>query len=230
MAFSKINGLAVSGIAKVSGTAVANVAKVNGIAKASSGFTLLNSSSAGINASGSITGFNATGADLLVIVLSAYFSPAPSLPTDSQSNTYTLAVNSGGGGVSRIYYCAAPSVSASMRFDFAGSNIAAAVLAFSGCNTGSPLQGTSSSIGANKPGIATSVTDGSLFVDGFNHDETSSAPTIDSSFTVAQNVLAVGGVYYGMSAAWRALTPAGSLNPTWTGLAESCSQAVFNPA
>lgn len=197
---------------------------------AASGFTLITSASQSISASGSITGVNATGADLIVIVISCFFTPAPSLPTDSQSNTYTQAVNSAGGGQCRIYYCAAPSVSSSMTFTFAGSNIAAAVLVFSGCDTSSALQATSSSIGSSNPGSATSTRNNSLFVDVLAHNDSGSAPTIDSSFTVVENQPSVGGVNFGVTAAWRTLATAGSLNPTWTaGSIEAAAQAVFNP-
>lgn len=220
--FSKINGILP---AKVNGIVPAYV---NGLAfPTGGGFTLLNSNSAGINASGTVT-LDTTGADLIVIVISNFFTPAPSTPTDSKSNTYTQAVNSAGGGQCRIYYCAAPVNDSSLVVTFAGSNIAAAVLAFSGCDTADALEATNSSIGSSRPGSVASALDGSLYVAGLAHDESGSAPTIDSSFAVEENVPSSGGAWYGVSAA--VFVGSGSLNPTWTGSIEAATIAVFNPA
>ncbi len=220
--FSKINGIL--------------PAKVNGILPAyvnnlvfpagGGGFTLLNSSSAGINASGTVT-LDTTGADLIVIVISNFFTPAPSLPTDSKGNTYSLAVNSGGGGQCRIYYCAAPTNDSSLVVTFAGSNIAAAVLAFSGCNTADALEATNSSVGSSRPGSVASAFSGSLYVAGLAHANSGASPTIDSSFVVDENVASSGGAWYGVSAA--TFVGDGSLNPTWTATVESAAIAVFNP-
>lgn len=191
------------------------------------GFTLLNhATSTSGGSSASLSGFDATGADLLVILNTNYEITSV---TDSESNTYTAAFYPGAGGSPAIYYCVNPSVSSSMTFTVSGNANWFEVLSISGCDTGDALEDTSSAGGG--VGTCTAAVDGSLFVVAANMNSADlTGLTIDSDFTMLSYVNHIGGNRYASAFAYKIKSGTGDESPTLSVTPGYGAMAVFNPA
>lgn len=196
-----------------------------------SGFTLLNHQIASVfGGTATLSNFDATGANLIVIAITAF---TLSTVSDSKGNTYTNAVNIGfGGGGCGIYYCAAPDVSALLDFTLTDNSVCFEVFAFSGCNTSDALEATNSNgYNITTPGSCTATLNGSVFLFAYNAGFTDvSAATIDSGFTLTTQGNSIGGHRYATVFGYKIQSTAGSENPALSVSASDACMAVFNPA
>lgn len=191
----------------------------------------------GTSGSGSVTAFNTTGANFIVIAVATDGSaPNPSV-SDSPGNTYTALTSYGGGSPpwnrTRLYYATNPTTSATHGFTVLGTNRAVVVAAFSGVATTTPFQseaGASFTTGTSAQG-GTVTPSGSyaLVISAMGHDA-SRTFSIDSSFTIAASQGFNSGINYGASLAYKAVTPSSGQNPTWswtTNTSGAVANAVF---
>lgn len=174
-----------------------------------------------VSPSGTSTAIDTTGANLIVVCLTGYtVLGAP--PTDSESNTWTAAVNAqpSSNVESEIWYCYAPTTSASHTFSLpvGPTYMTMSVSAWSGAQA-SPLDQTSSAIDNSSvtSGAAGSITpsaNGALIIGSMCPENSSFAPTINDSFSIIESV-AVGASYSGASA-YLVQVSAAAVNPTWS--------------
>lgn len=165
---------------------------------------------------------NTTGSDLIVATLAWAFGTGPPVMTDNLTNTWTplTAVSWVGSQFwAQLYYCKAPTVGASHTFTASGTGIFAsiAVQAWSG-SAASPFDQQSGQAATGltgQPGPITPTQANELIVAGVAvHDP--ATLTIDSGFTISDQLSMVGGTYYGVGMAYLLQTTAATVNPTWT--------------
>lgn len=166
---------------------------------------------------------NTTGADLLV--LGGLADNASYTLTDSKGNsiaTATGATTSIFGITSSIYYVKAPTVGSGHTWTLTGTSgdFAFAVLAFSGSDQTAPLDqtnGTASSFGSTvQPGSITPGQANELLVTFCIDGDDTNAFSVDSGFTIADQLLQVNGGHKGLAIAYQIQTTATARNPTWT--------------
>ncbi len=175
-----------------------------------------------------VTGFDATGADLLVvgIVQSGYDSSITSW-WDSESNTY-IKIEDNASDPSRlhVWYCLSPSVSSSMDFRGISQNSypQLIVAAYSGISS---LQDSTLANHAGTPPAITAVNANSLAV---AYCARIGSTSIDSGFSII-NTQGSGGGLDGICMAEK-IVGAGSVNPSFD-ISSSpnavTALAVFNP-
>lgn len=165
---------------------------------------------------------NTTGATLIVVQISEYSVGASIALTDSQGNTWTaLTVKNQGNSRSQLHYCVSPSTSASHTFTY-GTALrypSICVQAFSGVSTSSPFDVQNT----NGASAATTVTTGSVtpsqndevLITGLCF-ETTGTISINSSFTISNQVNYAFGNNFGSAMAYKIQTTAGAENPTWS--------------
>lgn len=160
-----------------------------------------------------------TGADLIVIVVSAY-GGAPTL-SDSKGNTWTARTSYGPIHVCKIYYCASPTVGSGHTFTLTSSTLypTVNVAAFSGTHaTPYDVENGYAEVGApsttGQPGSVTPSEDNEVLITGTTHASTVSS--IGSSFTITDNIAYGAGTNIGGAMAYKIQTSAGAENPTWT--------------
>lgn len=191
---------------------------------------------ASANGVGTTSSIDTTGATLLVIV-AAYDSGATI--SDSKGNTWTAltAQNQQGGSstFSRIYYCVSPTVGSGHTATVSIGYGAVALLAYSGVDTASPLDGESGDDGPASPPVtgwgAPSFTPGSngcLLILGacFGNDGGGSLAA-DSGFTVRQARQAVNLTSYGVGVADLIQTTAAAVAPNFTWASGSTVSTVL---
>jgi Pectate lyase superfamily protein len=174
----------------------------------------------GSGSTGALTSVaNFTGATLLYVGTSGFFG-APT-PSDSTGvNTYTPITTQTNSGVlySATWYCANPTVSATMTFSTPGANYyeTIAVIGLSGTLVSSPLDTSASTqtvASAVVPGSLT-VASGEVTVTYLGLNATSGSASINSSFTITDQAIATGSTEgYAMAYNLAAVSPAA---PTWT--------------
>lgn len=184
---------------------------------------------------------NTTAANLIVIAVSAASSAGDSIyPSDSQSNTWTGLTwrdsGVGGGNSVRIFYCYAPTTNSSHTFSFPHSSSYATILvmAFSGMAS-SPFDveggnAFTSAVTSFPSGSVTPSQANTIVITALAVGDLSTAPSIDSGFTVQCVGPGVGGSSWAGAAGYKVLTAASAQNPTWTTAASSIgatSTAVF---
>jgi hypothetical protein len=179
---------------------------------------------------------NTVGSTLIVIVQSS-FGTFPT-PTDSKSNSWTLAKNlsSGDGGptTSRqisIWYRASPITDANHTFTDPGTSDfpVIAVFAFSGGAGGVLDQvnahANSGAAATCQPGSITPSTANQLIISGFEFKSGTTA-TVDSGFSTPPKAGSTG-TAAGGAGAYSIQTSAGAVNPTWTmGSTDFCTAAI----
>ena len=161
---------------------------------------------------------------LVVLVVSYAGATEPTL-TDNQSNTWqplTPYTNSGNGRV-HIRYAFNPTLSASHTFTLNGVATYPAIFiaGFSGMLTTSSVFQSGTDSGANltgttiQPGSITPGNSPALVVSGV---VAGSAQTfsINSGFTISDQLILVGGQSYGGGFAYLIQSSAAAVNPTWT--------------
>jgi len=185
------------------------------------GFSLLDHNSGFGTNSATTNALNTTGANLIVLGLSCASSVTPAI-SDSQSNTWTqIALVSAGTGKCILYYCSAPSTSASHTFTASATNIFAflAAQAWSGAKSSGPLdQQTSNGSGSSatiQPGSITPSQNNCLVITAMN-GSIAGTMSIDSSFSISDQKALVGSVNYTGAMADFVQGTAAAINPTWT--------------
>lgn len=159
-----------------------------------------------------------TGANLIAVVLGPYATP-PAAPTDNKGNSYTLAVSDAGNyALNYIYYSAAPTVGAGHTFSTNGVDGPICVLAFSGA-AASPLDQTNHADSAQtlalQPGSVTPGAAGELII-AATTNSFDTINSIDSGFTITDNIAYSSGVTMGAAAAYLVQTSAAPVNPMWS--------------
>lgn len=202
---------------------------------------LLNRTATGTTDLNNITSasIDTTGASLLVVVVSA---TASITPTDSQGNTWTLAVEGTvSGRYVDIWYCANPTTNAAHTFSAASSfkTPAIAAYAFSGTLTSGVLDltshhdsGSSQTSWAAGSAPVTPSQDGSLLFAALNTAPVSSTPAIDSGYS-ALGYYSPSVTSQNMGTGYLVQTTASGSNPTfsWSGSVDACGAvAVFKAA
>ena len=164
-----------------------------------------------------------TGVDLLIVPV-IYYGGTPSL-TDSKSNTYTGLTSYGGNtGTAyfiKIFYCIAPTVGSGHTFTVSSSSYNS--LIYAGFSKTSPLFDTGKDTGYNNNGGFTTAQPGSL-TPSQNDCLVFSAicwnaggdGSIDSGFTLLDQVQNTDVATFRGSAAYKIQTTATAENPTWT--------------
>jgi hypothetical protein len=172
------------------------------------------------------TPLNTIRADFIVVAASSVANNGT--VTDSNSNTWTALTQygiSGQGAGMRLFYCDNPIVSSTQTFTFSAATTgypAVAVAAWSGV-AASPFDAQNGSTAVSGPGTRqtgsiTPSANGALLISAIGQSSTS-ADTIDSSFTVIehQNYLGGGGLAgFGISLAYLIQGTAAPVNPAWT--------------
>lgn len=174
-----------------------------------------------------------TGANLLVVSVSAY-SVTPGSITDSKGNTWTaLTASTSTTSRERLFYCVPTSVGSGHTFTYSQSGTfpVIGVRAFSGAHA-TPLdqQAAGGSTGSGtslQPGSLTPPGDGYLFVSGIIHGETGgTALLINSGFTsVGVNYSSSNNIAGGMG--YLIQTSAAAVNPTWSWTSTQRAAAVM---
>lgn len=179
---------------------------------------------AGSSTSNNVTtsAIDTSGATLLIVCVNSYQSAAAPTLSDSKSNTWTglTTYELTAGGRVKFYYCDSPTVGSGHTFTLTGTGDypAIEVVAFSG--TISPAfdveNGKPGGTGGSQPGSVTPSTSSSVIVTDVVIDATGSASSIDSGFTISDEVIYVGGQHFGAALAYKIVSTTSPENPTWT--------------
>jgi hypothetical protein len=190
------------------------------------GWTLKSSASngaAGTSGSFNVGPINTTGADLFV---ACYGGGGTNVtPSDSASNTWSVATQQQASGVSQIHYVARPTTSSSHTFTFPLTYYnSAVVLAYSG-SLATPLDQAASGGGATPPSIT--PTQGNELVVAMYSLQSSNPPyTINQGFTARQTLDYSAGVYYGIIVGDLVQAVAAALNPSLSPSAPAYTTAI----
>ena len=178
---------------------------------------------------GTTAGINTTDANLIVIGINGLNVGSSTLPTDSNSNTWTpLTLRSHSGYLSRLFYSLNPQVGANHTFTFteASSFPLITAVAYSGVRSYDQENGAAS---ASATSIATGAiippVDGALFVTSCC--TFGSAHSINLGFTLRQHNNSQSGVNMGGGIADIIQTTAASLSPTWSWTTATSNSAVI---
>jgi hypothetical protein len=179
----------------------------------------------GPDSSATTAAINTTGANLIVLTLSGNAPGGGVPPLDNRGNTYLVAIESVEGGTNTgIYYKQAPTgVGAGHTFTLpsgAGFSVLA-VSAWSG-SAASPLDQTSSgvaSVDTVSCGTITPTLNGELLVATYKMEtEGTPAVTINSGFTITDQLPFTAGLFYGGAQAYLIQTSAAAVTPVWSSL------------
>lgn len=177
-----------------------------------------------------------TGAALLIaIVTSDIGVAAPPITETGHTNTWATAASASAAGSNRatMYYAENPSVGTNHVFKALGANTFATieVMAWSGALTSGVLDGAgtgASAVAATvQPGSKTPSQANSLVISGL---VPGTPATIDSGFTILEQVQVIPGTAYGIAAAYKVQAVAAAINPTWTSDNATAIMAVFKPS
>lgn len=168
---------------------------------------------------------NSTGATGLVCGLTFYDLATEPTLSDSKGNTFTGLTKQPITNLlsTRLFYVAAPSVGSSHTFTVTSSGgnsySSVACLALSGThatpfdqqNGATHTPATTS----GQPGSVTPTVDNEILVTAIGFDDGESSATINSSFTIADQINANPN-WWGIALAYKIQTTAGAENPTWS--------------
>lgn len=184
--------------------------------------TAAGSTNSGVSATTSA--INTTTASLIVVAVASYQNTPVDTFTDSAGNTWTAQTAHAITADTQIqlFYCEAPTTSASHTFDafrtgFIPCYPALAVGAFAG-TTGAPDIATGATATASKPvtvGPTTPAFNNELIISGFAFSIAALA-TVDSSLSITDQINFSSGNNYGVALAWIGQTAAASVGPTWS--------------
>lgn len=197
------------------------------------------SSSASGAGGGTTSGINTTDCDLFVIVVGFYSASPITSVSDSKGNSWSsLTLYNSSAYAIRIYYCKPTSVDTSHTFTVSGTTIYASfgVLAFKNTAQSSVVDvengtGTIATGSSRQPGSVTPSQNNSLIITGIVYDGINSF-SIDSSFTVEQQLSYIGGTRMGFGVAYLIQSTAAAVNPTWSwtgSYSTNANIAVFKP-
>lgn len=174
-------------------------------------------------AAGTTANQNCLSATLFVASIISASGGTPT-PNDSSSNIWTQIgsyENDGNTSVNvGLFYVANPTVTSSQNFGITSSDFSVlCVQAWSG-SASSPLgtssAGNSSSGSTVQPGSLTPSAANSLLVTACAPNNTNNVSSIDSSFTISDNVAYSGGVNEAGAMAYLVQSAAAAVNPSWT--------------
>lgn len=179
----------------------------------------------GIGGSFTSAAMNSTGATGLVCGLTSYDLATEPTLSDSKGNTFTplTVINITNLLRVRLLYVAAPSVGSGHTFTvtISGGNSYSSVacLALSGMHAtpfdqenGTPITPAATSA---QPGSVTPSVDNEILITVMGFDDGESSATIDSSFTISDQINA-NYYWWGIALAYKIQTTAGAENPTWS--------------
>jgi hypothetical protein len=178
-----------------------------------------------------------TGASLLVFIVNVNANVTPAV-SDNKGNTWLTAIAQVGGFAASnliVFYAVNPAVGTGHTFTITdtGDVPSLEILAFSATDTTSPLGQTNGAAfqftttaqpGSITPAFANEVVVSAVVWTNFGGSGTLS---IDSGFTVTDQIQAIGSTTVGGGAAYLVQTSAAPVNPTWT---SSVSGALVSAA
>lgn len=166
---------------------------------------------------------NTTGADFLWVNVTDNSS---GVITDSNGNTWQVDgpkhIGGFGAAYSSQFYVknALGGVGHTFSISGTGNSPSIEVVAWSGSDTTSPLDqqnSASSNFGTSaQPGSITPGVNGELILTGISYEDTANALSIDSSFTISDQILQSNSAHVGGGAAYFVQSTAGAINPTWS--------------
>ncbi len=184
------------------------------------------------------TGFNSSGADLLVIAISAYEPGVDGtfVVEDSKTNTWTpLTQQVDGVNRSQLYYCV-PGVKVGASHTFTVRNPLTAiypwigVAAFQGAHSSpynSDVTGAHAASGTTvQPGSITPPEGNCVLVTSLTYGTGTGAPLTLSGFTVLSTDI-IGGTAYSGAIAYQIQTTATAINPTWSWTGSSANAVTM---
>ncbi len=187
-------------------------------------FSLIGHVAVGGNGSVATTaGITTTGANLIVVTVAHGGGADPTI-TDSKGNTYTKRGSyqvPASNQTIILYDAVAPTVGASHTFTATTSSDfpSIAVTAWSGASA-TPFDtqtgNGSLSSGTIQPGSITPAESNELFITGVQDPDATGSLSINSGFTISDQLTLSGGLYYGQGHAYFVQGSAAALNPTWT--------------
>lgn len=172
----------------------------------------------GVSSGATSSSYNTTGANLIVVSVSSQ-AGAQTL-SDSKGNTWIPLTSQASTSQLQLYYCISPTVGTGHTFTVAGNTLVS--IAVQAWNT-SPVRVFDTSTGAANGG-ATSLHPGSitppanycLLVTGCVYYQVSGTVSIDSGFTISDQLNGASGLNYGNAMAYLFQASAAAVNPQWT--------------
>jgi hypothetical protein len=169
---------------------------------------------------------NMVGANLLIVNCTWLTSAGSVVVTDSSSNTWIplTSVVSSQGFSSRLFYAQSAITTSSQTFtaSIGATNIFAALIVagFSGALPSGTFDQQNSAMSfaavtTQQPGSITPTGNGELIISNLGYNNATTPPTINSGFSILENVTFAGGVNYGASMAFLIQGTASPINPTW---------------
>lgn len=190
-----------------------------------------------IAAAGDPAAIDTTGSNLIIVYVDADNSPTPAI-TDSKSNSWTaLPVHAATHpNANLIFYSLNPTVGTGHTFSVTGVGAASIfVSAYAGvlAYVSDDGAGTTVSTSSIQPGAIT-PTNGTLLVTGLGYFALTATASIDSGFTITDQVASVAGTNYGGAMGYKVVSSIVPVNPTWTITVASatgacCSMVAFSP-
>lgn len=180
------------------------------------------------------TGFDTTGATLLILTISNPTDCTASSPlSDSNGNTWHLAIQATGNCIYYAYDKSGGPLVVGANHTVSVGNLAYPVIAFSAFSgtltTSNPLDQTNGTVNF-QPGSITPSQNNELLITNYWDGNGGSGYTVDSGFTVIGTKNYLGANNYGGAVASLVQTTATSENPSWTNTGgESSSIASFKP-
>lgn len=198
-------------------------------------YLLIGHAWAGAPVTATTTGFDTTGANLIVVGASTDTSPAGGTLSDSNGNTWTLAIsrvyNAATNFCSAIYYCYNPIVGAGHTFTYSGASQfpEISVQAWSGAAP-TPLDQTAWAESTlttytYSPAITPSADNELVVTHGF--ETNSPALSVNGNYTTTDSQAIVGGTYFGGTLAYQVQGLAAATAPLWTNPAGGTSVSTL---
>jgi hypothetical protein len=176
-------------------------------------------------------GVNTSGGTLLV-QSAGFYGVASGSFSDSKGNTWvprTISYHVASGSACRIADVQAPTVGSGHTFGFNGTgtypSTVAAAFSGSAASAFDQENGATATTSTIATGSVTPSEDNELLFAGLCHNDSTTAPTIDTGFTRIDYALALGGTCFGAAAAYKIQTTAGSANPTFDAHASAAEAA-----
>lgn len=181
-------------------------------------------------------GINTAGATLLVAVIGFLSAGGRTMSlTDSNSNTWSQLTQNDGTLANQTYYAVNPTVGAGHTFTGTNGGTTAygslCVAAFSGVVTTTPFDQSNGAQNASsttqQPGSITPSANNELVVTTLENNTPLNTLTINGSYSITDQVTAVGGNTVGSGLAYWVQTTATATNPTWTQSVASAANLVI---
>ncbi len=175
-----------------------------------------------------------TGANLIVLATGNYAPGSQPTVSDSKGNSWTV-INTYTAILSRVkmWYCLNPTVGSGHTFTASTSGAAPAICvsAFSGVKASSAYEAeTGSNVAPGtslQPGSITPAEDNEVQVTALAISAVETL-SINSSFSITDQIALVAGKNYGLGMAYRIQTTATAVNPTWSWSASRYSAACMS--